>query len=96
MFSIRNRFIFLIGGLSVIFVILSYSNNVHSWPTSLLFLTYLLDLIQLPAIVVGALISGNVHQPNAIASYIALFITYVVIFSAVIAFFRFFYKQKKQ
>ncbi len=95
---IKGRLVLLAVGFAIIFVILSYLNNAHSenWPESMRFLKFSLYKIQLPAILVGVLISGNAHQPNVVATYISLFILYVLMFILLTTFFKFLSMQIKK
>jgi hypothetical protein len=85
--SFKNRSFWFAFGLAVIFVIMSYFNNtVPRWLSSLRILELILNTIQLPALMVGILVSyfQNHRGPNVIAFYVTLFVTYVVIFEGVI------------
>jgi hypothetical protein len=89
-FFFKNRSFWLAFGLAVIFVLVSYLNNtVPRWLSSLRILGLILDAIQVPAVIVGIMVSDfqnhrGVENPNAIASYVTLFVTYLVIFGGVI------------
>jgi hypothetical protein len=74
-------------GLAVIFVIATHINAMYGWhwPTAQRIFTHLIDQVELPAIFVGILISGNAEAPNATAVYITLFLTYVIISGSLVA-----------
>ena len=88
----KKRCLWLTLIFAVFFVSISYLNNsalYPSWSSQLSFLSPVLDVLQLPAVFVGILVSKNAEAPNAIAAYITLFITYIIIFAALIILFRF-------
>ncbi len=92
---VKNRLLWLTVGLAVIFVMVSYINAMYGWhwPTTRKILSRFIDQVQLPAIFMGILISGNAEAPNAIAVHVTLFITYIVIFGCLIALARLMYKK---
>jgi hypothetical protein len=52
--------------------------------------------MQIPAVIVGILISSNPHQPNEIASYFVLFATYIFVLLGLIVSIRVTYKRMKR
>lgn len=87
----KSRVLFLVTGFSGMLVIVTYFHNKYlDWsPTGLRILLFLIDLIQLPAFIIGALIRGNPDAPNVAIYYVSLFITYIVIFGGLIFLFQF-------
>ena len=65
----------------------TYLRNTNAEVVNLGWISSALDFIQFPAILVGAAFSGNVHQPNAVVAYTALFFLYVLIVGTAIALF---------
>lgn len=42
-----------------------------------------LTIIELPSMLFGILVSGNIHQPDPVATFIVLFLTYLLLVGAV-------------
>ena len=85
--------------LSGLFVLISYLNNAYSekWPESMYLLKRILYGLQVPAIFIGTLISNNIHQPNAVATYVSLFLFYLILITALFFLPRFVcWKTKKE
>ena len=81
----KNRSFWLAFGLAVIFVIVSYlmNTNPRGWLSSLRILELILTTIELPALIIAALVSDlqnyrGFESPNVIAFYVTLFVTYIV------------------
>jgi hypothetical protein len=77
----KNRFLWLVGGLAGIFVMVSLVNNtLYPFPSPL---AYVLFVIQTPALIAGALVTGR-DSINWVVFYVALFCTYMIVFSPLI------------
>jgi predicted permease len=85
-------------GLALVFVIVSYINALYGWhwPAARRILSHFLDQLQLPALFVGSLISGNAEAPNAIAVHVTLFLTYIILFGSLSALIGFVYRKIRQ
>jgi len=55
----------------------SYLANEYGAPAQLAWIEDALVTIEKPALFVGFAVSGNVHMPNPIATYVVLFVTYL-------------------
>ncbi len=88
------RYLWWTLGPAILFVIASYVNAMYGWhwPTGRRIMSYFMDQIQLPALFVGILISGNAEAPNAMAVHVTLFLTYVIIFGSLVALTSFVYR----
>src|SRR5882724_9475498 len=58
------------------------NNDLHS--AGFGWVARVLNALQLPAVVVGVLVSNNVHQPNSAATYSALFVFYALLIGATV------------
>jgi hypothetical protein len=84
--------------LSVLLVFISYLNNSYSaqWPESMYLFKRILYGLQVPAIFIGALISNNIHQPNVVATYVSLFLLYLIVIAALFFLLRFAYHKARK
>lgn len=89
---LKNRVLALSFKVAGICVIATFLNTIYDGPGHGM-LWYFQSKILLPALYIGVIISGNPHAPNAIVSYIALFVIYFIIVVVFIIFSRFFYRQ---
>lgn len=89
---ISNRILSLSFKIAIICVIATFLNSMYDGPGHSI-LWYFQSKILLPALYIGIIISGNAHAPNAIVSYIALFIIYLVIAAFSVVLSKFLYRQ---
>ena len=79
---VAKRSVRLIVSLAGIFVIISLINDIlYPFPLPI---AYILGKIRFPALVAGALVTGRVHNINLAFVYVALFFTYIIVFSILI------------
>ena len=81
----KRSLLWLLAGVAGFFVILSFINNlIYPFPAPF---SYALSVIQIPALIAGALVTGR-DSINWIVFYVALFCIYIIIFSILIFIFQ--------
>jgi len=65
--------------LALLSTFFTYLANEYGAPAQLAWIEDALVIVETPALFVGFAVSGNVHMPNPTATYVVLFVTYLLL-----------------
>jgi hypothetical protein len=77
--SPNRRTLWVVVAIALLGTLLTYLERNSTLSDNAPGLAHVLDLVLLPAFVLGALIGGNIHRPPAALVYSFLFVTYLLL-----------------